>query len=70
VARGRFRRLASDRIYKMAVQRHSADSIVVASVLAATAALDMVLDLLARGLTPMTSSWCASRHRPICWAAR
>jgi hypothetical protein len=56
VARGRFMRLASDRIYRLTVLRHSADSIIVAAVLAATAALDTVLDFLARGLTPMTSS--------------
>ncbi len=56
VARGRFMRLASDRIYRLTVLRYSTDSIVVAAVLAATAALDMVLDFLARGLTPMTST--------------
>lgn len=54
-ARGRFMKLASDRIYKVAALRNPMDSIVVAAVLVASAVLDTGLDFLARGLTPLTS---------------
>jgi hypothetical protein len=53
-ARGRFMKLASDRIYRVAALRQSVDSII-AAVLAVSAVLDMALDFQARGLTPLTS---------------
>lgn len=54
-ARGRFMKLASDRVFKVAHLRNPVDSTVVAAVQAASAALDMGLDFMARGLTPLTS---------------
>ena len=54
-ARGRFMKLASDRIFKVAHLRNPVDSTVVAAVQAVFAALDMALDFMARGLTPLTS---------------
>lgn len=52
--RGRTMKLASDRVNKVAVVRNAVDGIVVAAVQAATAALDMALDIRADGLTRFT----------------
>jgi hypothetical protein len=54
-ARGRFMKLASDRVYKVAALHNPVDSTVLAAVQAVFAMLDMALDFKASGLTPYTS---------------
>jgi hypothetical protein len=52
--RGRTMKLASDRVNKVAAVHNAIDGIVVATVQAAAAALDMAFDIAAGGLTPFT----------------